>query len=58
MVAEDAKGTGGVAEARCGERGGQAVDKEGTKRLVLTMSGVGWFKEGALEWCYIFSFVD
>ena len=58
VVTEDTEGTGRITEASSRKCGGPAVDKKGTKRLVLAMSGVGWFKKGALVWCYLFSFFD
>jgi len=45
VVAKDAKGAGSVAETMSDIVGGGAVDKEGTKSLVLAVGGGRGFKE-------------
>ena len=49
LMDQDAEAPWGIAEAAGGLFTGQSLDEIGTKGLVLTMGGVGGFKEGAGE---------
>ena len=57
VMDQNAKTACGVAEAMGRFFGGQMINKESTKRLVLTMGGIGRLEKDLGAICYLFMFI-